>query len=106
MELDCTVMEVLNFKCNLFIHFFSNLYLLSSLSEFGEVHVWDMNSRNCVHKFVDDGCIVGTSIAVSPTQQYLACGSSSGVVNLYDTSKLENCSLPKPDKSKISFFLY
>ena len=57
-----------------------------------------MNSRVCVHKFVDDGCITGTSIAISPTQQYLACGSSSGVVNLYNTNQLENNSLPKPDK--------
>lgn len=68
------------------------------LSEHGEVHIWDMNTRMCVHKFVDDGCIVGTSISVSPTQQFLACGSSSGVVNLYNTSKLENTTIPKPDK--------
>lgn len=65
-----------------------------------------MNTRTCVHKFVDDGCITGTSIAISPTQQYLACGSSSGVVNLYSTSKLENNSIPKPDKGfkPIKFF--
>ena len=68
--------------------------------EFGEVYVWDVNSRTCVHKFVDDGCILGTSIAISPTQQYLACGSSSGVVNVYGTSQLENTSLPKPEKSE------
>ncbi|EFX75500.1 hypothetical protein DAPPUDRAFT_306709 [Daphnia pulex] len=71
---------------------------LYSHGENGEVYVWDMNARVCVHKFVDDGCIKGTSIAISPTQQYLACGSSSGVVNLYNTSQLENNSLPKPDK--------
>jgi U3 small nucleolar RNA-associated protein 18 len=62
-----------------------------------------MNAKVCVHKFVDDGCIKGTSIAISPTQQYLACGSSSGVVNLYNTSQLENNSLPKPDKGKCLF---
>ncbi|XP_057375284.1 U3 small nucleolar RNA-associated protein 18 homolog [Daphnia carinata] len=71
---------------------------LYSHGEFGEVYVWDMNTRTCVHKFVDDGCITGTALAMSPTQQYLACGSSSGVVNLYNTSNLENNSLPKPDK--------
>lgn len=57
-----------------------------------------MNGRVCVHKFLDDGCITGTSVAISPTQQYLACGSSSGIVNLYNTNQLENNSLPKPDK--------
>lgn len=57
-----------------------------------------MNTRSCVHKFVDDGCVLGTSIAVSPTQQYLACGSSSGVVNVYNTSRLESTTLPKPEK--------
>lgn len=66
--------------------------------ESGEVYVWDMKSRRCVHKFVDDGCITGTAIAISSTQQYLACGSNSGVVNIYDTSKLENNSLPQPEK--------
>ncbi len=75
------------------------------LPENGEVYVWDMNAKVCVHKFVDDGCIKGTSIAISPTQQYLACGSSSGVVNLYNTSQLENNSLPKPDKGKCLYFL-
>ena len=78
-------------------------YLFFPLPEFGEVYVWDMNAKVCVHKFIDDGCIKGTSIALSPTQQYLACGSSSGVVNLYNTSHLENNSLPKPDKG---IFLY
>lgn len=79
-----------------------NFYLLFFVSsEHGEVYVWDMNARACVHKFVDDGCIRGTALAVSPTQQYLACGSSSGVVNIYNTSNLENNSLPKPDKGII-----
>ena len=40
----------------------------------GEVYVWDMNTRDCIHKFIDDGCIKGTSIAVSPNGQHLATG--------------------------------
>jgi len=72
---------------------------LYSHGELGEVYVWDMNTRRCVHKFVDDGCITGTALAMAPTQQYLACGSSSGVVNLYDTSKLEKTLAPKPEKA-------
>lgn len=49
----------------------------------GKVYVWEMSSRTCVHCFSDEGCIHGTSIAVSPDMRYLACGSDSGVVNLY-----------------------
>ena len=67
-------------------------------SELGEVYVWDINTRRCVHKFVDDGCIAGTCIAMSPTRQYLACGSSSGVVNVYSTNHLEGNVAPKPEK--------
>jgi len=72
---------------------------LYSHGELGEVYVWDINTRRCVHKFVDDGCIAGTCIAMSPTQQYLACGSSSGVVNVYSTNHLEGNVAPKPEKA-------
>ncbi|KAK2170425.1 hypothetical protein LSH36_3g28021 [Paralvinella palmiformis] len=61
----------------------------------GEVYVWDMKTRDCVHKFTDDGCIQGTSLAVSKNGHYIATGSSSGVVNIYD----EGCLMgkyPKP----------
>ena len=58
-----------------------------------------MNGRVCVHKFLDDGCIAGTSVAISPTQQYLACGFFFWYCKLVNkTSQLENNSLPKPDK--------
>ncbi len=40
----------------------------------GEVYVWDMKTRDCVHHFTDEGCIDGTSIAVSPNGQYIATG--------------------------------
>ena len=31
----------------------------------GEVYIWDLKAQQCVHKFVDDGCNKGTSLAVS-----------------------------------------
>ena len=77
-----------------------DFFCVSICLEHGEVYIWDMQSRRCVNKFVDDGCILGTALAVSSSQQFLACGSSSGVVNVYSTDKLENTQLPKPDKSK------
>jgi len=72
---------------------------LYSHGELGEVYVWDMKTRLCVHKFADDGCISGSCIAMAPTQQYLACGSSSGVVNVYNTNHLESSLTPKPEKA-------
>lgn len=56
----------------------------------GRVYVWDMNTRDCVHQFVDHGCVNGTTIAASPNGRYIATGSNSGVVNLYDESCLSN----------------
>ncbi|KAG7164641.1 U3 small nucleolar RNA-associated protein 18 homolog [Homarus americanus] len=63
----------------------------------GDVFVWDMTSRACVHRFYDDGCIDGTSIAVSPSNQFLACGSSSGIVNIYDVANISS-KAPRPVK--------
>ena len=40
----------------------------------GEVYVWDMNTRSCVHKFTDDGCLTSTALSVSKDGQYVACG--------------------------------
>jgi len=65
----------------------------------GEFYVWDMNSRTCESKLVDDGCITGKSLAVN--SNYLACGSQEGVVNIYSLNKLSGMKTgyPKPDKS-------
>uniref|UniRef100_A0A915I9U3 U3 small nucleolar RNA-associated protein 18 homolog n=1 Tax=Romanomermis culicivorax TaxID=13658 RepID=A0A915I9U3_ROMCU len=65
----------------------------------GQVYVWDVNSRRCVHKFFDEGCIKGTSLAVSGDDRYIACGSNTGVVNLYDASDIGTETSPKPIKS-------
>ncbi|KAM6914229.1 U3 small nucleolar RNA-associated protein 18 homolog isoform 2-T2 [Lycodopsis pacificus] len=68
-------------------------------SEDGEVYVWDMRSSRCVNRFTDDGCVKGTSIASSPNGQYLACGSQSGVVNVYSQEACLNSANPKPLKA-------
>ena len=69
----------------------------------GEVYVWDLANRSCVYKFADEGCVTGTTIAVSPNNDYIACGygrefllkfnlqihvyrCGSGVVNVYEGS--------------------
>lgn len=68
-------------------------------SEDGEVYVWDMRSSRCVNRFTDDGCVRGTSIATSQNGQYLACGSQSGVVNVYSQEVCLNSANPKPLKA-------
>ncbi|XP_078240370.1 U3 small nucleolar RNA-associated protein 18 homolog isoform X2 [Pogona vitticeps] len=40
----------------------------------GEVFIWDVKSRRCVNRFTDEGCLQGTSIAISRNSQYVACG--------------------------------
>jgi len=47
----------------------------------GEVYVWDLANQSCIHKFTDEGCISGSTIAISPNNEYIACG--------YD--RLEQC---------------
>ncbi|KAK0084977.1 hypothetical protein PV325_005974 [Microctonus aethiopoides] len=63
-----------------------------------EIYVWDLNSRLCVHKAVDDGCISSREITISSSGQFLATGSKQGVVNIYETSSVLQSRYPKPLK--------
>ncbi|XP_018605179.2 U3 small nucleolar RNA-associated protein 18 homolog [Scleropages formosus] len=68
-------------------------------SDEGEVFIWDVKSRKCLNRLTDDGSLKGTSIAVSRSGQYLACGSQSGVVNIYSHDACLKESTPKPLKA-------
>nr|KAG5711690.1 hypothetical protein BaRGS_016872 [Batillaria attramentaria] len=70
-----------------------------STGDDGRVYVWDLNSRQCLHNFIDDGCVHGTSIALSRDSQYLACGSNTGVVNVYNTDDCMLSRAPRPAKA-------
>ncbi|XP_043857324.1 U3 small nucleolar RNA-associated protein 18 homolog [Dromiciops gliroides] len=65
----------------------------------GEIYIWDVNTRKCLNKFTDEGCLRGLSIAVSRNGQYVACGSSSGVVNIYNQDTCLRETNPKPIKA-------
>ncbi|KAG8257646.1 U3 snoRNP protein [Homalodisca vitripennis] len=65
----------------------------------GEVYVWDTGSRKYLHRFVDDGCLEGSSISVSPSGQLVACGSTAGVVNVYNTQSALRSTVPQPAKA-------
>ena len=65
----------------------------------GKVYVWDVPSRRCVHRFTDEGCVIGNRVGVSPNGHYIACGSDSGIVNVYEYSECMGTEAPKPLKS-------
>lgn len=65
----------------------------------GEVYVWDVNSRRCLNRFVDEGSLRGLSIATSRNGQYVACGSGCGVVNIYNQDSCLQETNPKPLKA-------
>uniref|UniRef100_A0ACB8EKQ4 Uncharacterized protein n=1 Tax=Sphaerodactylus townsendi TaxID=933632 RepID=A0ACB8EKQ4_9SAUR len=78
--------------------FFLSILFVCLLDE-GEVFIWDVKSRRCLNRFTDEGCLRGTSIAVSKNGQYVACGSSSGVVNVYAQDDCLRKTTPKPLKA-------
>ncbi|KAI8079668.1 WD40-repeat-containing domain protein [Gilbertella persicaria] len=55
----------------------------------GQVYQFDVEQKECVKRWVDDGCIGPSVVRVSPSERYYATGSSTGVVNLYDRSVLD-----------------
>ena len=52
----------------------------------GQVYNWDLRTRKCMDRHVDEGCVRATSLSVSPNGGLYACGSASGCVNLYQQS--------------------
>lgn len=73
--------------------------LLFGHSDYGEITVWDMNMQRVKHKFMDEGCLQGTTLSISPSNQFIAAGSAQGVVNLYGMEDVLKTNLPKPRKS-------
>ncbi|XP_004377968.2 U3 small nucleolar RNA-associated protein 18 homolog [Trichechus manatus latirostris] len=65
----------------------------------GEIYVWDVNSKKCLNRFVDEGSLYGLSIATSRNGQYVACGSNCGVVNIYSQDSCLQERNPKPIKA-------
>ncbi|GJN39339.1 hypothetical protein PR202_gb28450 [Eleusine coracana subsp. coracana] len=56
--------------------------LLSSGGD-GHVYHWDLGTRKCIHKAMDDGSLGCLSLCTSPDSSLFATGSSSGIVNVY-----------------------
>ena len=75
-----------------------HMYCIHSSAD-GRVYVWDVPSRRCVHCFTDEGCVIGSRVGVSPNSRYVACGSESGIVNVYDMIECMKSETPKPLRS-------
>jgi len=72
---------------------------LFSFGDEGKVYVWDVGTRQCQHKFFDEGCVKGTAIDVEKNFRFLACGSNSGMINLYEIDSIFNSENPRPLRS-------
>ncbi|XP_016476862.1 U3 small nucleolar RNA-associated protein 18 homolog [Nicotiana tabacum] len=57
--------------------------LLSSGGD-SQIYHWDLRTRTCIHKGVDEGSINGTALCTSPNGSLFAAGSDSGIVNIYN----------------------
>ncbi|WOL08902.1 hypothetical protein Cni_G17655 [Canna indica] len=53
----------------------------------GHVYHWDLRTRRCIHKGVDEGSITGSALCASQDSSIFAAGSSSGVVNVYKSEE-------------------
>ncbi|KAL3990542.1 hypothetical protein ACH3XW_32210 [Acanthocheilonema viteae] len=69
-----------------------------ALGENGQVFIWNIRKSTEQQTFYDEGSVRGTIIRISENGQYIACGSNTGIVNLYDSADALKNSFPKPIK--------
>lgn len=62
------------------------------------VNVYDIGEQRLAHRFIDDGCINGSTVALSPDGRLIATGSQQGVVNVYRLDDVMQQQYPKPEK--------
>ncbi|GAA6038453.1 hypothetical protein JCM8097_007658 [Rhodosporidiobolus ruineniae] len=59
---------------------------LLTLGENSEVYVWDVGTRKCVDRWRDEGGFGSVALETSKNGDWTAVGSSTGIVNVYDSS--------------------
>ncbi|XP_055353312.1 U3 small nucleolar RNA-associated protein 18 homolog [Paramacrobiotus metropolitanus] len=84
------------------LSFSGNSQHLLSIGDAGEVYIWNVKSRKCVTKFTDNGCVVGTAVAVSPNDRFVAVGSNTGAVNIYAENDCFSKAAPLPVKTVLN----
>lgn len=75
-----------------------SMRILSHSSD-AQINIFDIRSQKVMHRFYDEGCVNGSSLAISPNGQLLASGSEQGVVNIYETDQLTKSASPIPIKT-------
>lgn len=66
-------------------HFSADSEYLFSVGTDGEIYKWNLSTMRCVHRQQDSGSIQTTAIAATLNKsRYIATGSTSGVVNIYE----------------------
>ncbi|KAH0947263.1 hypothetical protein HN011_011024 [Eciton burchellii] len=87
----------MNLKCKA-LTFTPDSRMLITHGDGGEMYIWDLNSRTCINRAIDDGCVSCASLAASPNGQFIATGSKHGVVNIYKMDALLQNQEPIPLK--------
>lgn len=64
-----------------------------------EVNVFAIGEQRFIHRFIDDGCINGSTISISPNGQFVAASSQQGVCNVYNYQDVLQEKCPKPLKT-------
>lgn len=74
---------------------------LLTLGDDAQIFEWDIGERRCVRRWTDEGGFGSSLLSGDPKGKYLAVGSSTGFVNIYDHSTVtkDAGSSPKPVKS-------
>ncbi|KAI8834501.1 WD40-repeat-containing domain protein [Chytridium lagenaria] len=72
---------------------------LYSIGGDGEIYQWDLASRQCLHRFFDEGSVKSATLAISPDNSLIATGSSTGIVNVYNLNSALQTERPTPLKT-------
>ncbi|KAF9582261.1 U3 snoRNP protein [Lunasporangiospora selenospora] len=67
----------------------SDSKFLFSVGGDAEIYQWNVGSGKVAHRFLDEGGFKPTCIAVSPNDEFVAVGSKTGIVNVYDRTCLK-----------------
>uniref|UniRef100_A0A183TZS9 WD_REPEATS_REGION domain-containing protein n=1 Tax=Toxocara canis TaxID=6265 RepID=A0A183TZS9_TOXCA len=70
--------------------------MLYAMTDGGEVFIWDIRRPEQQKKFSDEGAVHGTVVHISRNEQFIACGSNTGIVNLYEMGEVLKTNEPKP----------
>jgi len=74
----------------------SNFFLIQT-TDVSELYVWDLNTRTCINRVIDDRSLSCALLAVSPSGQFVIISSAQSIINLYNMKIVEGW---KPYTSK------